>query len=180
MNLRFSSGSKVAVILGKVATVIRGQSACGVEIGVAAAANVAKIAGFAQGGYVSGPGGPTDDKVLMWGSNGEFMVNAAATAKNRSLLEAINSGKQVAANTNGASPVGASNGSGLKLVIEHHGTPQTYTQVPGLTSDEVRLIARDEDHKNVPKIMEAQTGNANSPFRKRLAKEVSVPRRMGG
>ncbi|WP_186458309.1 tape measure protein [Neorhizobium alkalisoli] len=46
----------------------------------------------AGGGRISGPGGPRDDKVLLWGSNGEFMVNAAATKKHRALLEAINSG----------------------------------------------------------------------------------------
>ena len=50
------------------------------------------VPAFAGGGRVSGPGGPRDDKVLMWGSNGEFMVNAKATKKHRALLEAINSG----------------------------------------------------------------------------------------
>lgn len=46
----------------------------------------------AGGGPITGPGGPTDDQVLMFGSNGEYMVNAAATSKHRGLLEAINSG----------------------------------------------------------------------------------------
>jgi TP901 family phage tail tape measure protein len=32
----------------------------------------------ATGGPVVGPGGPTDDKVPIWGSNGEFMMSAAA------------------------------------------------------------------------------------------------------
>lgn len=32
----------------------------------------------ASGGPISGPGGPRDDKVLMWGSNGEFMQQSAA------------------------------------------------------------------------------------------------------
>lgn len=32
----------------------------------------------AGGGEVRGPGGPRDDKVLMWGSNGEFMQQSAA------------------------------------------------------------------------------------------------------
>ncbi|GAA1891897.1 phage tail tape measure protein [Williamsia serinedens] len=32
----------------------------------------------ASGGPVTGPGGPRDDKVLMWGSNGEFMQQSAA------------------------------------------------------------------------------------------------------
>lgn len=32
----------------------------------------------AAGGPIAGPGGPTDDKVLLWGSNGEWMMRAAA------------------------------------------------------------------------------------------------------
>lgn len=47
----------------------------------------------AGGGPIFGPGGPRDDKVPVWASDGEFMVNAAATKKNRALLEAINSGR---------------------------------------------------------------------------------------
>lgn len=46
----------------------------------------------AEGGIIRGPGSGTSDEVLMWGSNGEFVVNAKATAQHRSLLEAINGG----------------------------------------------------------------------------------------
>lgn len=48
--------------------------------------------GMADGGPVSGPGGPRADKVPAMLSNGEFVVNAAATAKHRALLDAINNG----------------------------------------------------------------------------------------
>lgn len=61
------------------------------------------IAGFAQGGYyagaypaggmVYGVGGPRSDSNMIRVSRGEFVVNAAATAANRGLLEAINSGR---------------------------------------------------------------------------------------
>jgi hypothetical protein len=51
------------------------------------------IPGYAGGGRVRGPGGPRDDKVLMWGSNGEFMVNANATQKFLPILEAMNAGR---------------------------------------------------------------------------------------
>lgn len=50
---------------------------------------------LAGGGGVRGPGGPRADKVPAMLSNGEFVVNAAATQKNRGLLEAINSGKSL-------------------------------------------------------------------------------------
>ncbi|MFI9506973.1 glycoside hydrolase family protein [Nocardia sp. NPDC052566] len=46
----------------------------------------------ALGGAIQGPGGPRDDMIPAWLSNGEYVVNAAATAANRPLLEAINSG----------------------------------------------------------------------------------------
>jgi hypothetical protein len=53
------------------------------------------VLAFKDGGYVSGPGGPRSDSVPARLSNGEFVVNSRATANNRPLLEAINSGQQV-------------------------------------------------------------------------------------
>lgn len=50
------------------------------------------VPGFADGGHVRGPGGPTDDRIPAMLSNGEFVINAAATRKHRALLEAINTG----------------------------------------------------------------------------------------
>lgn len=47
----------------------------------------------AGGGMIYGPGGPTDDKVPVLASDGEYIVNAAATRKHRALIEAINAGK---------------------------------------------------------------------------------------
>lgn len=54
------------------------------------------IPALANGGAVRGPGGPRDDKVLMWGSNGEFMMNAKATKQFRPILEAMNKGRMPA------------------------------------------------------------------------------------
>lgn len=63
--------------------------------GAAAAANVAKIAGLKDGGWVDGEGGPRDDKVLRRLSVGEHVTNAAAAARNAPLLDAINAGRDV-------------------------------------------------------------------------------------
>ncbi|WP_176026428.1 tape measure protein [Brucella intermedia] len=52
-----------------------------------------QIPGYDSGGRIRGPGGPRDDKVLMWGSNGEFVMNAAATQKWLPVLEAMNAGR---------------------------------------------------------------------------------------
>jgi hypothetical protein len=55
----------------------------------------ASIPANAEGGMIYGPGSGKSDDVLMWGSSGEFMVNAAATKKHRGLLELINSGNDI-------------------------------------------------------------------------------------
>lgn len=81
-------------------------------VGVAAAVNVAKIAGLKDGGRVRGPGGPRDDKVPIWASDGEHVVNAPAANKHRALLEAINAGRDptsaMAAPSFGLPPVAGS------------------------------------------------------------------------
>lgn len=48
---------------------------------------------FNEGGKISGPGGPRSDSILAAVSNGEYVVNAAATSKYLPLLESLNSGK---------------------------------------------------------------------------------------
>lgn len=53
---------------------------------------IGSILGLADGGKVSGPGGPRDDRIPALLSDGEFVVNAAATAANQPLLEAVNAG----------------------------------------------------------------------------------------
>lgn len=50
----------------------------------------------ATGGYISGPGGPRSDSIPAMLSNGEYVINAAATKKFGPLLDAINSGKRLA------------------------------------------------------------------------------------
>lgn len=48
------------------------------------------IAGFASGGHITGPGTGTSDSIPARLSNGEFVVNAAATSKHLSLLHSLN------------------------------------------------------------------------------------------
>lgn len=50
----------------------------------------------ADGGYITGPGTGTSDSILSLLSNGEYVVNAAATARHRTLLDAINSARAFA------------------------------------------------------------------------------------
>lgn len=62
-----------------------------ISVGIAAAANVAKIAssGFMSGGY-TGNGGRDQVAGVVHGQ--EYVVNASATARNRAALEAMNAG----------------------------------------------------------------------------------------
>ncbi|WP_336086203.1 hypothetical protein [Nocardia sp. SSK8] len=46
----------------------------------------------ANGGFVSGPGGSTEDLIAAWLSDGEYVVNAKAARQFGGILEAINSG----------------------------------------------------------------------------------------
>lgn len=46
----------------------------------------------AAGGYVSGPGSGTSDSIPARLSNGEYVINAAATSQHRALLDLINGG----------------------------------------------------------------------------------------
>ncbi|MBX4377938.1 hypothetical protein K4H02_23050, partial [Mycobacterium tuberculosis] len=48
--------------------------------------------GYADGGWITGIGGPRSDSNRIRASVGEFMVNADAAAANGPLLEAINAG----------------------------------------------------------------------------------------
>lgn len=56
---------------------------------------------YADGGMVRGPGTGRSDSIPARLSNGEFVVNARATARNRGLLEAINSGAPLRAFADG-------------------------------------------------------------------------------
>ncbi len=71
----------------------------------ALASSLAVIPGFATGGYVSGAGTGTSDSIMARLSDGEFVVNAAATKRNRALLEAINSNERVSVAGGGSSVV---------------------------------------------------------------------------
>jgi hypothetical protein len=51
---------------------------------------------FSSGGFVSGSGTARSDSIPAMLSNGEYVINARATAQNRTLLDAINSNKSVA------------------------------------------------------------------------------------
>lgn len=90
---------------------------------------------FAEGGHVRGPGTGTSDSIPAMLSNGEYVVNAAATARHRALLDAINAGVALPAFASGgivkAAPRGRGPGAAPSISIKNEiqvnasgGTPQ--------------------------------------------------------
>lgn len=71
-----------------------GSNAAPAQLGIAstvALAQASAIPAFADGGFVSGSGGPRSDSIPAMLSNGEFVVNARATSRFRPVLERMNS-----------------------------------------------------------------------------------------
>lgn len=127
------------------------------------------IPGAATGGYIAGPGGPRDDKVLARLSNGEFVVNAAATARHRPLLEAINSAPGYASGGFvGASGGAGQAGAGGPLVIELR-----------LTDDVDARIAETSEQVSV-RVMRGGLQEYDAKVLPRRMKAISAdPRRVG-
>lgn len=67
-------------------------AAAGASTVYALTMGLSKVTAHADGGYISGPGGPRSDSILTRVSNGEFIMNAVSTGMFRPMLEAMNSG----------------------------------------------------------------------------------------
>jgi hypothetical protein len=91
--------------------------------------------GHATGGHISGPGGPRDDMIPAMLSNGEFVVNAASTARNRGLLESINArgyadgGIAIGDNIAGAVLASRYQGMATAVNLMHPGSMQSITDL---------------------------------------------------
>ncbi|WP_299370418.1 phage tail length tape measure family protein [uncultured Tateyamaria sp.] len=86
----------------------------------------ARLPGRKDGGMIFGDGGSRDDRQLVLMSPGEMAINAAATARHRGLLEAINAGAPLPGLANGGSLGGSSTmgwGSTTLIVEPPAGVP---------------------------------------------------------
>ncbi|WP_256124824.1 phage tail length tape measure family protein [Pseudomonas sp. NBRC 111126] len=101
----------------------------------ALASSLAVIPGFATGGYVSGAGTGTSDSIMARLSDGEFVVNAAATKRNRALLEAINSNERVSFASENLSVTKGSKGRTEGQQSDGGGRPVTVNQVFNVNGD---------------------------------------------
>ena len=80
-------------IFGGIAGLSGGGPAGGGGGGGPGFASGGPVRRYASGGFVSGPGGPKADKIPAMLSDGEYVINAAATKKFGPLLAAINTGR---------------------------------------------------------------------------------------
>ena len=120
------------------------------------------IPGAATGGMITGPGGPTSDSILARLSNGEFVVNAAATARHRPLLEAINAAPRFATGGvvgGGANSPFAPGGGAPAVVVELRLTDDLDARIVETSYPVAARVTRagieEYDKKVLPKKMRA-------------------------
>lgn len=138
-----------------------GSVAIAASIGATAAMQMAQIAsaqppGFKEGGF-TGYGGTSAVAGVVHG--GEFVSNAATTARYRPMLERINKG-----------------GSAVSVTIENYGTSKDF-EVEQVTPDQIRIIARDEVRSQVPSLMASESMNPNSKFSKAMQNSTNLQRK---
>lgn len=123
------------------------------------------VATLANGGYVSGPGGPRSDSIPARLSNGEFVINAAATRKNRPMLEAINSGKSMSSGVN----ISIQNYAGVDMEVQQ------------LSENDVVVIARRTAkqvvREDAPQVISADLTNPNSRTSKAISNNTNAQRK---
>jgi len=123
-----------------------------------------KMSGYEAGGY-TGNGGTSAIAGVVHGQ--EFVNNAASTAKNRPLLEAMNAGKSISV------------GNQVAVSIANYGTSKEFEVQQD--DNQIRIIARDEAKKVVktdtPNLVASHIANSNSPISKSLSQNTNVARR---
>ncbi|WP_326780437.1 hypothetical protein OG481_09835 [Streptomyces longwoodensis] len=105
------------------------------------------IPGFPGGGQIVGPGTGTSDSVLLWGSNGEYVVKAASVARyGLAFMESLNKGElpvgRAAPRPGMAAPAAAA------PMVGGHQPAVTYNVYPRssvIDVEDLRLLQRQEE-----------------------------------
>ncbi len=142
--------------------------------------NIQQVAlNLADGGFVSGPGTTRSDSIPANLSNGEFVVNAGATAQHRALLEAINSGAsvqqaaRVSSNDNGGG--GSSGGRQANVRVIQH--PGVHIEERHLTTGDVEIIAKRQVDAHAGTAAARELDNPNSRMSKSVQRNTTSTRR---
>jgi tape measure domain-containing protein len=128
---------------------------------------------FEGGGYTGNMGRSTVAGVVH---GQEFVSHAAATKKYRPILEDMNAGRdptarlQAAANENGGGLGGGGGSRPLSVKLQNFAPGVSHIVKPGLTRDEVVIIAREE----APKAVAGELARPNSNVRKSLQQHTTT------
>lgn len=129
---------------------------------IATAANVAAIAGMADGGPVRGVGGPRQDNQLRYLSVGEYVVNAKAAKQNRALLDAMNYGGGIARMADGG-VVGVPNFPNVAALSRPSSSSFSYSPTIDARGADMAAIenlkqALAEERRNLPNVIMGVVG----------------------
>jgi hypothetical protein len=115
---------------------------------------------------ITGSGTGRSDSIPIAASNGEFIVNAQATKKNRGALEAMNSGKSSAM-------------GGINITIQDYAGAQY--DVQQISETDVVIIAKRVSKETVredaPQVIAADLQNPNSRTSKALNNNTNATRK---
>jgi hypothetical protein len=141
------------------------------------AANLANIMGMADGGIVSGPGGPTEDKVNARLSNGEFVVNSVAASRNRPILEAMNTNTPtlqtpVYAASGGSVGTAQSSVQGQNISIHNYAGANVSTSTDDTGT--LKIMIQSEAKKQAKNVLHSELSNPNSKSRQLLKQGTNV------
>ena len=109
----------------------------------------------ASGGYIAGPGTSTSDSIPAMLSNGEFVINAAATKNSLPLLQAINAGKIPKFAEGGLVPTGVISVPAMSTLEPPKTSQSAYQQVINISiTGDISRQTRSEIYKMLPSIAE--------------------------
>lgn len=132
---------------------------------------------LADGGYVVGPGGPRSDRVPANLSNGEYVVNAAATAANRPWLDAINSGRAFRDPKRSSNDNATMGGRPVLVNIDATAAPGVEFEEAGVTEDRVDIIARRAVAREAPRAVAAAMHDPNSRVSRSMGSVLAAKRK---
>lgn len=141
-----------------------GTNSIGATIGiglVGAAIGALLATGFEKGGY-TGSAGTKSVAGVVHGQ--EFVVNAAATRRNRGALEAMNSGQSIQ----------SSQGININIINQAPGVEHSVTQSD---NGQIEIIARRVVRQEAPDIIASDISNPNGKVSKSLSQNTKTERR---
>ncbi|SDX90465.1 hypothetical protein SAMN05444336_112122 [Albimonas donghaensis] len=171
---------------GLTAALSPSAAAAGAPVSYLGAGNPMPVYKAAGGGHIAGPGTSTSDSIPALLSDGEFVVNAAATSRHRALLEMINRGGEARRLSRGGpagpgvpqafrsgGPVsggstGSGAGGGLTLQIINNSSAQVAGEVQEATDVSGRRVMRLEMADAVGQAMTTRGGGGRRALRQQF------------